>query len=69
MPQDRWLPGFNINFEEWDEKGRNYETLAICRTLALARTAFQITIEEKPTGRCMIRSRTRMVHLDPEGDW
>jgi hypothetical protein len=29
---DHWLPGFNFNVEEWDPKGQNYETLAICRT-------------------------------------
>jgi hypothetical protein len=32
MPQDHWLPGFNFNVEEWDEKGLHYETLAICRS-------------------------------------
>jgi hypothetical protein len=38
MPQDdHWLPGFNVNVEEWDAKGQSYETLAICRTLGLAR--------------------------------
>jgi hypothetical protein len=36
MPQDdHWLPGFNFNVEEWFE-GDRYETLAICRSLALA---------------------------------
>jgi hypothetical protein len=40
MSQDHWLPGFNFNVEEWDAKGRNYETLAICHTLALARAVF-----------------------------
>jgi len=30
------LPGFNFNVEEWDAKGQTYETLVICRTLALA---------------------------------
>jgi hypothetical protein len=35
----------------------DYENVAICRTLALARTA----LAEKPTGRFMIRSRTRVV--------
>jgi hypothetical protein len=34
--QGHWLPGFNYNVEEWFE-GDHYETLAICRTLALAR--------------------------------
>jgi hypothetical protein len=33
--EDYWLPGFNCNVEEWDAKGLTYETLAICRTLAL----------------------------------
>jgi hypothetical protein len=37
MPQDHWLPGFNFNVEEWDERGLHYETLAICRSLATAR--------------------------------
>jgi hypothetical protein len=35
--EDHWLPGFNFNVEEWDAKGLRYETLAICRSLALAR--------------------------------
>ena len=39
MPQDHWLPGFNFNVGEWFE-GDHYETLAICRWLALARAAF-----------------------------
>ncbi len=65
---DHWLPGFNYNVEEWFE-GDRYETLAICRTLALARAAFKIAIEEKPTGRFMIRSRARVVKRHPEGDW
>ena len=38
--ENHWLPGFNFNVEEWDEKGLHYETLAICRKLALARTMF-----------------------------
>jgi hypothetical protein len=46
--EDHWLPGFNFNVEEWDEKGLHYETLAICRTLALARAAFAAAIAEKP---------------------
>jgi hypothetical protein len=33
---DHWLPGFNFNVEEWFE-GDRYETLAICRSLELAR--------------------------------
>jgi hypothetical protein len=49
MPLDHWLPGFNFNVEEWDAKGETYETLAICRSLALAR-AFATAVEEKPSG-------------------
>jgi len=45
------------------------ETLAICRSLALARAAFEAAIAEKPAGRFMIRSRTRAVKRHPEGDW
>jgi hypothetical protein len=37
--------------------GQTYETLAICRTLALARAAFAVAVEEKPGGRFMIRNR------------
>jgi hypothetical protein len=47
-PQDHWLPGFNFNVEEWDAKGPTYGTLAVCRTLALARAAFKLAIGEKP---------------------
>jgi len=50
-------------------EGDRYETLAICRSLALARAAFEVAVEEKPTGRFMIRSRTRVVKRHPEGDW
>jgi len=41
-PPDQWLPSFNFNVEEWSEwsEGDQYETLAICRSLALARAAF-----------------------------
>jgi hypothetical protein len=35
----------------------NYETRAICRTLALASAAFEVAVEEKPAGRFMNRSR------------
>jgi hypothetical protein len=45
------------------------ETLAIRRTLALARVAFAAAIAEKPAGRFMIRSRIRVVKRHPEGDW
>jgi hypothetical protein len=33
--------------EEWDAEGQNYETLAIYRTLALPRAAFEVAIEER----------------------
>jgi phenylpyruvate tautomerase PptA (4-oxalocrotonate tautomerase family) len=49
--------------------GQNYETLAICRTAALARAAIAVAIAEKPPGRFMIRSRTRVAKRHPEGDW
>jgi hypothetical protein len=49
MPQDHWLHGFNFNVEEWGDCDR-YETLAICRTLALARAAFTEAIAEEPSG-------------------
>jgi hypothetical protein len=68
MPQDHWLPGFNFNVEEWFE-GHRYETLAICRTLALARAAFAAAVEERPAARFMIRQRIRVVKRHPEGDW
>jgi hypothetical protein len=55
--------------EEWGESGQTYELLAICRTLALARAAFAVAVEEKPAGRFMIRNRTRVVQRHPEGDW
>jgi hypothetical protein len=53
--QDHWLPGFNFNVEEWDAEGLHYETLAICRSLALARAAFAAAVAEKPAERFMIR--------------
>jgi hypothetical protein len=43
-----WLPGFNVNVEEWFE-GDRYEMRAICRTLAPARVAFKVAVEEKPS--------------------
>ncbi len=67
--EDHWLPGFNFNVEEWDAKGQTYETLAICRTLDLARVVFAAAIEKKPAGRFIIRSRTRVVQRHPEDDW
>jgi hypothetical protein len=66
--ENHWLPGFNFNVEEWFE-GDQYETLAICRSLELARAAFAAAIAEKPAGRFMIRSRTRVVQRYPRGDW
>jgi len=68
MVQDHWLHGFNYNVEEWFE-GDRYETLAICRQLAFARAVFNAAIADKPTGRFMIRGRTRVVKRHPEGDW
>jgi len=54
--------------EEWDE-GDHYETLAICRSLALARAAFASAVAEKPAAQFMIRSRIRVVKRHSEGDW
>jgi hypothetical protein len=48
LTQDHWLPGFNFNVEEWDAARQHYETLAICRTVALARAVFKVAIKEKP---------------------
>jgi hypothetical protein len=67
--EDHWLPGFNFNVEDWDAKGQTYETLAICRSLALARAAFEAAVAEKPAARFMIRSRTRVMKRHPQGDW
>jgi hypothetical protein len=67
IPQDHWLPGFYFNVEEWFENNQ-YETLAICRSLALALAAFEVTVAEKPGGRFTIRNRTRVVKRHPEGD-
>ena len=51
MSQDHSLPGSNFNVEEWGAKGLHYETLAICRSLALARVAFEAAIvENSPPG-------------------
>jgi hypothetical protein len=65
---DHWLPSFNFKVEEWDAEELNYETLAICRTLAFAHAEFKVAIEEKPASQFMIRSRTRVVQWHPEGD-
>ena len=55
--------------EEWDAEGQTYETLAICRTLAQARAVLDVVTAEKPAGRVLIRSRTRVVQRHPQGDW
>ncbi len=68
MVQDHWLHGFNYNVEEWFEHD-HYETLAICRQLAYARSVFKEAVAEKPGGKFMIRARTRVVKRHPEGDW
>jgi hypothetical protein len=47
--QDHWLPGFNFNVEEWTESDR-YETLAICRTLVLARRSKSRSRRSPPLG-------------------
>jgi hypothetical protein len=48
--EDHWLHGVNFNVEEWDAKGQTYETLAICRTVALRALAV--------TSPARFRSRT-----------
>jgi hypothetical protein len=37
--------------------------------LALACAVLKVAIAEKPGGRFMIRSRTRVVQRHPEGNW
>jgi len=44
------------------------DTLAICRSLALARAAFDAAVAEKPAGRFTIRQRIRVVKRHPDGD-
>jgi hypothetical protein len=66
--ENHWLLGFNFNVEEWFE-GDRYETLAICRSLELARAAFAYAVAEKPAAQFMICSRIRVVKRYPEGDW
>jgi hypothetical protein len=66
---DICLSGAGRGVEEWDAKGQTYETLAICRSLALARAVFAVAVAEKPAGRFMIRNRIRVVQRHPEGDW
>jgi hypothetical protein len=48
--ENHWLPGFNFNVEESDAKGQTHDTLAICRSLELARAAFAAASAEKPAG-------------------
>jgi hypothetical protein len=67
--ESHWLSGFNFNVEEWGARGLTYETLAICRSLELARAVFAVAVEEKSAGRFMIRSRTRVVTRHRQGDW
>jgi len=62
------LAGASDDIPEGHREGLHYETLAICRSLALARAAFKVAVEEKPAGRFMIRQRTRVVKRHPEGD-
>ncbi len=49
--------------------GLTNERLAIWRTLAMARAIFAVAIQEQPTGRLMIRSRTQVVKRQPDGAW
>ena len=53
-----------MNFVLNDRKRRMND-----RSLALARAAFEAAIAEKPAGRFMIRSRTRVVQRYPNVDW
>jgi hypothetical protein len=46
-------------------RGRQYKTLAICRSLALAHAAFKVAIAENPAARFMIRNRTRVDSVRP----
>ena len=52
--ENHWLPGFNFNVEEWFE-GDHYETLAICRQLALARASFKEAIAENEEAIAKLR--------------
>lgn len=65
MADDHWLPGFNFNVEEWPKSG-GVETLAICRTLALAEAAFRAAVAAKPAARFTLRARTRVILRHPE---
>jgi hypothetical protein len=64
----RKTTGCPASTSTWSADGQTYETLAICRTLGLARAAFAAAIAEKPDSRFMIRNRIRVVR-HPEGDW
>ena len=63
---DRWLPGFKFNVEEWDGLG-HCVTPAICTGSAFANPVFNAAVAEKPAGRFMMRSRSRVVRRHPEG--
>jgi hypothetical protein len=60
--ENHWLPGFNFNVEEWFE-GDRYETLAICRSLELARAAF------KPRDRGECASVARLLSASYNWFW
>ena len=66
MAQDHWIDGFNFNVEAWDDAGLHFETLAICRSLALARAAFEAAIADNPDRKLTIRMRTHVVKRWPE---
>jgi hypothetical protein len=64
--ENHWLPGFNFNVEEWDATGLHYETLAICRTLALACAAFAAAIpvtSQNPAERPRLAARDQARRL------
>jgi hypothetical protein len=62
------MPSLDFSVQEWFEDGR-WETLAICRSLALAHAVFAAAIAEKPGGRFKVRNRAQVVQRYPEGDW
>jgi hypothetical protein len=59
----------DFTVKEWNATRVTYQTLADCATLELARAVFVAAIAKKPTGRFIIRSRTRIEQRHPEGDW
>jgi len=67
--EDYREPVFNFNVVEWDAKGQTYETLANCCSIELAGVVFAAAIAKKPAGRFVVRSRTRVVQRNPQGDW